>query len=289
MDTVEDSVAAEIRSEVPSEVRSEEATAGQRQADAIGLLAERALQGGSVPAECALRGGLVLDEEEPSDGPEHGDGRATASVSRAGRFQVVLHVDAQALGDPETLKDGSAVYGSELEDGVRVSAEASRRLACDASRVVMAHGIDGTVLDVGRKTRTVPPAIRRALDHRDKGCRFPGCGLRFCDAHHIEHWADGGETRLDNLVLLCRLHHRAVHEEGFGVAFTGDGRVHSRWPDGRAFPDTPRAPRLTGDPVTALERKHERMELGIDPRTSTALWRGESLDLGLAIKMFRNG
>ena len=163
VDTVEGSVAAEVRSEVPSEA----ATAGQRQADAIGLLAERALQGGLVDAECALRGGLVPDEEE------HGDGRATASVSRAGRFQVVLHVDAQGLGDPETLKDGSAAYGSELEDGVRVSAETSRRLACDASRVVMAHGIDGTVLDVGRKTRTVPPAIRRALDHRDRGCRFP--------------------------------------------------------------------------------------------------------------------
>ena len=293
VDTVEGSVAAEVRSEVPSEVRSEEATTGQRQADAIGLLAERALQGGLVPAECALRGGLVPDEEEPDeeepgDGPELGDGRATASVSRAGRFQVVLHVDAQALGDPETLKDGSGAYESELEDGVRVSAETSRRLACDASRVVMTHGTDGTVLDVGRKTRTVPPAIRRALDRRDKGCRFPGCGLRFCDAHHIEHWADGGETRLDNLVLLCRLHHRAVHEEGFGVAFTGDGRVHFRWPDGQAFPDAPQAPRLTGDPVTALERKHERMELGIDPWTSTALWRGESLDLGLAIEMFRN-
>ena len=79
-------VAAEVRSEVPSEVRSEEATTGQRQADAIGLLAERALQGGLVPAECALRGGLVPDEEEP-DEEELGDGRATASVSRAAGFR----------------------------------------------------------------------------------------------------------------------------------------------------------------------------------------------------------
>ena len=284
-DTVEQSVAVEVASEVPCEVPSEETTPGQRRADAIGFLAERALQGGLVEAGGGCAAG------ECGDG-KRSDGRATATVCRADRFQVVLHVDAEALADSETLVDGSVdgyvAYESELEDGVRVSAETSRRLACDASRVVMTHGTDGSVLDVGRKTRTVPPAIRRALDHRDKGCRFPGCGLRFCDAHHIEHWLDGGETRLDGLVLLCRVHHRAVHEEGFGVALTNDGRVHFRWPDGRAFPDAPQAPRLPGDPVRALERKHERIELGIDPGTPNSLWQGESFDLGLAIQMFRN-
>jgi hypothetical protein len=81
----------------------------------------------------------------------------------------------------------------------------------------MHHDQAGGVLDVGRKRRTVPPAIRRALEHRDAGCRFPGCGCRYTDAHHIVHWADGGETRLDNLVLLCSRHHRAVHEGGFRV------------------------------------------------------------------------
>ena len=67
----------------------------------------------------------------------------------------------------------------------------------------MTHDDTGRVLDVGRKTRAVSPALRRALEYRDGGCRFPGCGLTFCDAHHVEHWADGGETKLDNLVLLC--------------------------------------------------------------------------------------
>ena len=98
---------------------------------------------------------------------------------------------------------------------MRVSAETSRRLACDASVVEVRHGPDGRILDVGRRTRTIPPAIRRALEVRDRGCRFPGCGLRFTDAHHVVHWADGGETKLDNLVLLCRHHHRLLHEEGF--------------------------------------------------------------------------
>ena len=98
-----------------------------------------------------------------------------------------------------------------------VSAETSRRLACDASVVEVKRGADGSVLDVGRRTRTIPPALRRALEIRDSGCRFPGCGLRFTDAHHIVHWADGGETALSNLILLCGHHHRALHEEGFRV------------------------------------------------------------------------
>ena len=123
----------------------------------------------------------------------------------------------------ETLRAGAsraALAGhATLEDaeGLRVSAETARRMACDAGAVVMRHAADGSVLDVGRKTRTIPPALRRALLARDRQCRFPGCNARRCDAHHVRHWADGGPTRLDNLVLLCRRHHRAVHEEGFLV------------------------------------------------------------------------
>ena len=89
-------------------------------------------------------------------------------------------------------------------DGLRVSAETSRRVACDAAVVVLQQAPDGAILDVGRKTRTIPPALRRALQTRDRQCRFPGCHARRCDAHHVQHWADGGATRLDNLVLLCR-------------------------------------------------------------------------------------
>ena len=164
----------------------------------------------------------------------------------------------------------------------------------------------------------MPPSIRRALDHRDGGCRFPGCGLRFCDAHHITHWADGGETRLDNLVLLCRRHHRAVHEEGFRVEFVGnvkaegewpaDGGCESRWneggqasggitrgsvrfywPDGRLFPDAPAAPELpSGDPVAALEAEHGSLGIRPGPDTTTPRWNGEPLDLGWAMYVFRN-
>ena len=188
----------------------------------------------------------------------------------------------------------SVAYESDLEEGVRVSAETSRRLACDASRIVMTHNTEGTVLDVGRKTRMIPPAIRRALDRRDKGCRFPGCGLRFCDAHHVETLGPtAAHTRLDNLLLLCRLHHRAVHEDGFKVAIADDGRIHFHWPDGRAFPDAPQMRNLGEDPIAVGKEEHGGMgvEMGIevDAWTPTALWRGETLDPGLAIEMFRFG
>jgi hypothetical protein len=117
----------------------------------------------------------------------------------------------------------------EVDHGaVDVSAETSRRISCDASVVLMRYGSDGAVLDVGRKTRTVPPSIRRALQARDRSCRFPGCTARRCDAHHVEHWMDGGATSLDNLVHLCRRHHRAVHEGGFDLGHARDARAKRR-------------------------------------------------------------
>jgi hypothetical protein len=123
-----------------------------------------------------------------------------------------------------------------------VSAETSERLSCDASLVVMRHAPDGSVLDVGRKTRTIPASLRRALIARDTRCQFPGCTARRCDGHHIRHWADGGPTSLDNLALLCRRHHRAVHEEGFAVARTGDGALVFHRPDGTRVDVAPPGP-----------------------------------------------
>ena len=175
----------------------------QQQADALALLAEAALDHG-------------LDPGAPGE-----------------RYQVVVHVDAAALADPD--QPGQSV----LEDGARVSAETSRRLACDASRVVMRHDEDGRTLEVGARTRTIPPALRRALHHRDQGCRFPGCGLPFGQGHHVRHWAQGGPTTLSNLALLCRRHHRAVHEEGYQVDRQPDGALQFRRPDGRPLPGGP--------------------------------------------------
>ncbi len=188
----------------------------QQQADALALLAETALHHGIDPG--------TLGE----------------------RYQVVVHVDAEVLADAEQL--GQSV----LEDGARVPAGTSQRLACDASRVVMRHDPDGRVVEIGARTRTIPPALRRALHHRDRGCRFPGCGVRFGQGHHIRHWAHGGPTTLSNLAMLCRRHHRAVHEEGYQVDRQEDGELHFRRPDGRLLPAVPLPPEVRGDAVSAL-------------------------------------
>jgi len=163
------------------------------------------------------------------------------------------------------------------------SAETSRRLACDASRVVMRHDQDGRVVEVGARTRTIPPALRRALHHRDQGCRFPGCGLPLGEGHHVRHWAEGGPTTLSNLALLCRRHHRAVHEEGYQVDRQPDGALSFRRPDGRPLPEVPTPAAVPDDPVEALRARHAAQGLRLHARTACPSWLGERLDLGWAI------
>jgi hypothetical protein len=189
----------------------------------------------------------------------------------------VVHVDAAALADAE--QSGHSV----LEDGVRVPAGTSQRLACDASRVVMRHDEAGRIVEVGARTRTVPPALRRALHHRDRGCRFPGCGLRFVDAHHVRHGAQGGPTTLSNLAPLCRRHHRVVHEEGYQIDRLADGALQFRRPDGRPLPEVPPAAPGPDDPNGRLRASNGDRGMHIDPQTSKPLWTGERLDVGWAI------
>lgn len=140
-------------------------------------------------------------------------GLAAAAGSTGGdRFQVVVHVDAEALLGTEPVEEGTRCA---LEPEIPISRQTLRRLTCDASLVKVVED-DGTPLSVGRKTRSIPPALRRALRSRDGCCQFPGCAnSRHTDAHHIRHWADGGPTDLENVVTLCRHHHRLLHEGGF--------------------------------------------------------------------------
>ncbi|HEY3519350.1 MAG TPA: DUF222 domain-containing protein, partial [Gammaproteobacteria bacterium] len=140
-------------------------------------------------------------------------GRETGAGSAADRLQVVVHIDQAVLSERQAAAEAGAPHRCELEDGPALALDTVRRLTCDASVVGIVESEDGEPLDIGRKTRSIPAAIARALKARDGGCRFPGCDrTRFCEGHHIEHWANGGETKLDNLITLCGFHHRLVHE-----------------------------------------------------------------------------
>jgi hypothetical protein len=155
-------------------------------------------------------------------------GQRKTSSAASDNYQVTVHVDRTALSD------GNGRSGLPIES--------VRRLCCDGETVVIVEGENGEPLNVGRKTRTVPTAIKCALQSRDKGCVFPGCVFpgcshqRFVDAHHIQHWSAGGETSLDNLLLLCTRHHRLVHEGGFSIAKDYLDRWYFRRPDGVAVP-----------------------------------------------------
>jgi hypothetical protein len=193
-------------------------------------------------------------------------------LSGADRQQIVVHVDV------ETLQHRYAGR-CELENGPSIAAETARRLACDAGVVRIVESPDGEPLDVGRRSRTIPSGIRRALTARDKGCRFPGCTFkRYVDGHHVKHWADGGETKLSNLVTLCRFHHRLVHEGGVEIQVLDDGAFRFVRMNGESF-DSP-VPQ-EGE-VAALVA---RGAATITPSTAVTRWTGESIDLGLAVEV----
>ena len=255
---VKDPAASDVSAETPTQqaarstvaaMLEERASWGVRRADALGRIAESFLQHGAE----ALNGG--------------------------DRHQIVVHVDA------ETLREGCAGR-CELEDGPSLPVETVRRLACDASIVGVLEDAQGEPLNVGRKTRSIPPALRRALNARDRGCRFPGCThTRYVDAHHVQHWSKGGETKLSNLVQLCRFHHRQVHEGRVVVQVLDDGALRFVRPDGESFDSVaPDHTRPLSD-WRQLPEHHEQQGIHIDKNTAATRWRGETMDYGLAIEV----
>ncbi len=224
-----------------------------------------------------------LAETYLSNGPQ--------SRSSADRYQVVVHVSAETLkanppddGVSAETVDPFQTDFSYLEDGPHVSAETARRIGCDAAKIDVIDDIDGEPLNIGRKSRLIPPALARALRMRDDGCRFPGCTHKhFVDGHHIKHWADGGETSLSNLVQLCRYHHRLVHEHGFGCERTAGGRILFTNAQGREIGRTSRLPALTGRVEPRDWLSDQLGNPGIDSKTGVTLWRGEKMDWHLAV------
>ena len=222
--------------------------------------------GTSEPAVSRADAVMLMVESFLASGPGSG--------TSGDRHQVFVHLDQEVLA-----ADGE--WSAALEDGTRLSAEALRRVACDAAVVPTVS--DGTeVLTVGRRTRTIPSAIRRALWLRDRGCRFPGCRhTRFLHGHHIHHWLHGGHTSLANLVLLCPRHHRLVHEGGFAVEVQGDA-IEFRAPSGRRLEPVPPAEAVEGA-VERLKLWAVEREIEIDADTNLPSWDGAIPDYDWAV------
>ena len=222
-------------------------TAEQRAADALVLMSRCALDQG-------LKQGTLAD-----------------------KYQVMVHVDAAVLANPS--QEGR----SEVVQAGGVSAETCRRLACDAGVVTITQG-DGGELNVGRRTRKLNAPLRRALHSRDATCQFPGCThTRFLEAHHVRHWAAGGETTLENMVLTCGFHHRLIHEGGFSVEAEVEGGFVFCTPGGRALEPAPRPVAVAGDAIRALTRQHHQAGLQISAETNHPRWDGTPVDYGYAV------
>jgi Domain of unknown function (DUF222) len=229
-----------------AELESEEAEQQRRQSFSLGQRHDGSrIPKGSFTAE---NGALIDAALDAVSAPvPAADGTPDPRTPGQRRAQGLLELIRLALGAPampqdggepvtvvvtvplETLEarlDAAGVVAAELDNGAPISAETARRMACDAFLVAAVLGTSSEVLDIGRLSRVVPRAMRRALVARDRGCAFPGCGRppRWCQAHHIAHWTrDRGPTCLSNLVLLCGRHHRVIHHEGWSVRIGDDG------------------------------------------------------------------
>ena len=204
------------------------------------------------------------------------------------RYQVLVHLDQDVLA-PDVQ------WAATLDDGTHVSAEGLRRICCDAGLVPTVTGLASATagaageasaespLNIGRRTRSIPPAIRRALWIRDRGCRFPGCPhRRFLHGHHIQHWLHGGATRLDNLVLLCPRHHALVHEGGFAVETARDLGLVFRAPTGESIAPVPPGAVVEAASEDLLKSAQAR-GISIDSSTNMSWWDGAEPDYDWAV------
>jgi len=236
----------------------------------------------------------------------HSSLNSLSSLKAAERCQLVLHVRAGSLshGASDSMNSDTHL------DGRWLIPNAARRMACDAGLLVVEEDEVGNVLNIGRRSRIIPPAMSRALAIRDGGCQFPGCcETRYVEGHHIKHWADGGETKLDNLVTLCRHHHRELHKGSFFIAlkpqtFHEKSGKPLRFVERLCFSKVDRyfnAPfnkpdgfRNDKNVIAANPAKftcaccdfselEKTLPSAIDEKTAVTKWTGESMDLCMAI------
>jgi hypothetical protein len=205
---------------------------------------------------------------------EHAVAHADMPTDGDCRYLVTLHLD------PEVMAGGTGCCTMAGGDGLAdtptaVPVTSARRILCDAAIESLFADGDGDEMRLGRRSRVVRRRLRRAVRLRDGGCRFPGCTRQgWLDAHHIIHWLDDGLTDLENLLSLCRFHHRRVHESGWTIHGHPTGTLTFIDRTGRTITDTP--PVAHGD--AAAVATHDRS--ATDARCQ---WGGEHLDMNLTI------
>jgi Domain of unknown function (DUF222)/HNH endonuclease len=243
-------------------------------ADALVAMAEAFLQYGHSTASGADLHTVLVHISADMLG-SHG-----STTDAASRSAPPLPADDAESFSVEEHRSRLAVHGRlHLDDGPALDPGTLRCILCDTSTIVMLHDTKGGILNLGRKTRRINNALRRALKERDGGCRFPGCGNRRADAHHLRHWIHGGETKLENLILLCRRHHRMLHDEQFVIASPQPGKFIFLRPDGQQIPLAPTPPRPHG----TLEERHA--STGVAPIGLAPDWYGDRLDLHYAVSV----
>ena len=249
---------------------------------------------------------VAIAEHYLASSNDSGSSLALNSLKGAERCQLIMHVKAGTLSQEAATDLGASL------DGRWLIPHAARRMACDAGLLVVEEDSLGNVLNIGRRSRVIPPAMSRALAIRDGGCQFPGCcENHYVEGHHIKHWADGGETKLDNLVTLCRYHHRELHKGAFFLSLkpaANEGVSRQRFSERLCFS---KVDRYFASPVSRIANNKEKdlviaanpakftcaccdaSDLGktiprsiynaIDEKTAVTKWLGEKMDLEMAV------
>jgi hypothetical protein len=266
---------------------------GARRADALQLIAAQFLGQRAEEAGSSDRYQVVVHidqavlastgkqqagagEAQPMAGMPAGESAGAVAAASAGALAHAAEPAAGADADPVRR------VLCELEDGPALAIETARRLACDSALIGMVDDAQGEPLSVGRRSRAIPPSLKRALKSRDKGCRFPGCPhTRYTEGHHIKHWANGGETKLGNLITLCHHHHHLVHEGGYRIEVTDDGVFRFLDPAGAPVSeDFAVAGRFRGIAIGDFNRGRG---IHVTPASIVTRWQGERMDYSMAL------
>ena len=207
--------------------------------------------------------------------------KSSPHTSLSEKYQVLLHINANEAHMDHQINQGDICH---VENNKFLSREVARQLACDTHMRVVLEDDDGKILNIGRKSRTIPRAIAHALNIRDGGCRYPGCTQHFwTDAHHVRHWAAGGETKLENLITLCRFHHTQLHKDVYEIQVKDQDFVFINQDKEEILRSIhPQFPVAEADDRVQSMLK-DQAHIGIDSSTAETKWRGDAMDIQMAL------